>query len=86
MRSDRDPHNNEERRADQQPGGDDQVRGLGVELQHLLEEEQRVELAAVPDNRLAGSRTEQREDHELEVRPGAKGFSQRRLGQACPGS
>ena len=36
-----------------------------VDLQRLRQEEQRVELARVPDHGLAGGQAEQREEHDL---------------------
>ncbi len=57
----------EERRAQCQRSGDQQVGGGGIDLQHAAEEEQRVELAAVPDHRLASRRTEQDQQHQLQV-------------------
>ncbi len=55
-----------------------------VDLQHVLQEEQRVELAAVPHHGLAGGEAEQREQRDLGVLPLAEGFRQRRLRAACP--
>jgi hypothetical protein len=40
-----------------------------VHLQRLRQEEERVELARVPDHRLARRKAEQREDHDLQVLP-----------------
>ena len=48
-------------------------------LDGLGQEEQRVELSAVPDDRFAGGGAEQREDRDLGVRPVAERFRQRRL-------
>ncbi|MEY9294298.1 hypothetical protein ABH979_007372 [Bradyrhizobium ottawaense] len=55
------------------------VGGVTVDLQDRLQEEQRVELAGVPDDALAHHAAEQREQHELAVLPVAEGFGQRRL-------
>ncbi|MCY1408050.1 hypothetical protein D9M71_233670 [compost metagenome] len=70
----------EERRADQQGAGNQQVGGLRVDLEHLQQEEQRVELPGVPDHGLAGGAAEQCHDDHLEVLPAGERFSQRRLG------
>ena len=69
----------EERRAERQRDGDQDVGGRAVDLQRLFEEEQRVELAGVPDHRLPGDRAEQRDEHQLEIAPAA-----RRLRSAAP--
>ena len=69
----------EERRADQQRRGDQDVGRGAVDLQRCGQEEQRVELARVPDHRLAGGQAEQRQEHDLQVLPLAEGFGQRRL-------
>ncbi|MNO48360.1 hypothetical protein D3C76_386930 [compost metagenome] len=69
----------EERRADQQGAGDQQVGGLRVDLEHLQQEEQRIELPGVPDHGLAGSTAQQGHDHDLEVAPAGEGLGQRRL-------
>ncbi len=42
---------------------------VGVDLQRLRQEEQRVELTRVPDHGLAGGQAEQREDHDLQILP-----------------
>ena len=70
----------EAHRADDQRPRDEHVRGEQVDLQNALQEEQRVELARVPDHRLAGDEAEQRDDDHLRVLPLAEGFRQRRLG------
>jgi hypothetical protein len=36
---------------------------FAIDLQHLFKEEQRVELAGVPDHRLARDSAEQRDEH-----------------------
>ena len=48
----------EERCADNQCDGDHDVRRRAIDAHHLLEEEERVELARVPDHRLADDRAE----------------------------
>ncbi|MCY1356333.1 hypothetical protein D9M69_427800 [compost metagenome] len=69
-----------ERRADHQCAGDQQVGRLGIDLEHLRQEEQRVELAGVPDHGLAGGQAEQGQDHDLQVAPLRERFGQRSLG------
>ena len=59
--------------ADQRVG--DEV----VELERDLQEEQRVELAGVPDHALAGGGAEQREQHVLVVGVAQEALGQRRL-------
>ena len=68
----------EERRAEHERARDQQVRERRVELQRLREEEQRVELACVPDDGLARRGAEQREQHELRV-AGEEALAQRRM-------
>ncbi|MNE28346.1 hypothetical protein D3C80_1217840 [compost metagenome] len=70
----------EERRADQQRAGNQQVGRLRLDLEHLQQEEQRIELPGVPHHGLAGGAAEQRHDHHLEVVPAGE-----RLGQRCLG-
>ena len=53
-------------------------------LDRLGQEEQRVELSAVPDDRLAGGRAEQREDRDLGVRPAGRRLPSAALRAACP--
>ena len=64
----------EEAGADEQRDRDHDVGGLVVDLERDGQEEQRVELAGVPDHALTGRRAEQREEHDLEVAPLAEGF------------
>ena len=71
--------NHEERCADQQRSGDQQIGGLRVDLQCLQQEEQRIELPGVPDHCLPGRAAQQRHDHHFEVVPACKGFGQRRF-------
>ena len=49
--------------------GDQHVGRERVDLQDVLQEEQRVELAGVPDHRLAGDEAEQGEQRDLERSP-----------------
>ena len=70
----------EERRAEHQRDGDHDLPLTAGDLQRLRQEEQRVELPAVPDHRFAGGGAEQRQDGDLGVRPGAEGLGERRLG------
>src|SRR6185437_6296897 len=50
-----------------------------------LEEEERVELPAIPDHGLPRSRTEQREEHETQSRLVREGFLERRARELTPG-
>jgi hypothetical protein len=76
-----DSEHDEERRAEHQRGRDDEVRLARGHVQDLLEEEQRVELAAVPDDGLACRRTEQQREHEAQVPRIAEGVGERGLRQ-----
>ena len=67
---------------DQRPGHED-VGREAVDLDHVLQEEQRVELARVPDHGLAGGEAEQGDQRDLAVLPVAEGFAQRRLGRGA---
>src|SRR5690606_8517835 len=58
-----------------------QARRLPVHLQHLGEEEERIELARVPDDGLTGGEAKQRDQHQLHVAPLAEAFLERRLGE-----
>lgn len=75
----------EERRAKHQ--GDDQqtVGGAAIDLEHLGEEEQHVELRRVEGHRLAGIDAEQRGQHHLQVAPLGEGLAQRRLADLALG-
>ncbi|MNV48004.1 hypothetical protein D3C71_1398910 [compost metagenome] len=75
----------EERCADQQRTGNQQVGGLRLDLEHLQQEEQRIELPGVPHHGLAGGAAEQRHDHHLEVVPAGERFGQWRLGRLALG-
>ncbi len=75
----------EERRADDECRGDQQVSGLEVELQRVLQEEERVELARVPDDALAGRRAEQRDQHDAGVAPLPEALGQRRARELALG-
>ena len=69
----------EERRADHKR---ERNQGIGrdvVELERDGEEEQRIELACVPNHALAGGRAEQREQHVFVVRVVQEALGQRRL-------
>ena len=70
----------EARRADQERDGDHDLRGDTRHFQGLGQEEQRVELAAIPHHRFAGGGAEQSQDRDLEVFPLAERFRQRPLG------
>ena len=69
-----------ERRTEDQRAGNQQIGGLRLHLECLRDEEERVELAGVPDHGLTGGTAEQRHDHDLEVVPACEGLGQRRLG------
>ena len=58
---------------------DHDVGRLPVDLQHVLQEEQRIELAGIPDDGLTDDRAEQGEKRDLGVLPLTEGFGQRRL-------
>ncbi len=64
----------EARRTERERDGDHDVDRHGVDLQHVLQEEQRVELAGVPHHRLAGGQAEQSEKRDPGVLPLAEGF------------
>ena len=55
----------EQRRAERERDGDERVGEAPVEVERLLKKSQRVELARVPDDALAGRRAEEREQHVL---------------------
>ena len=63
----------------QQRDRDQDLCGDRRHFQRLRQEEQRIELPAVPDHGFAGGGTEQREDRDLGIRPIAESFRQRRL-------
>ena len=67
----------EERHAEQDRDRDDRRRLHDVDLHDALQERQRVELARVPDDALAGGRAEEDEQHDLEVGPVAEAFLER---------
>ena len=71
---------NEEGRTNDQRRRNQQIGGLGIYLGDRGQKEQGVELAGVPDHRLASGQTDQRQDHDLQVFPLAKGLGQRCLG------
>src|SRR3546814_1106809 len=69
----------EEGRAERERDGDQYVRGRAVDLQRLFEEEERIKLSRIPDDRLPRDRAEQRDEHPFEVFPATEGLGQRRL-------
>ena len=66
-------------RADGERDCDHDLRGDARNLERLGQEEQRVELTAVPHDRLAGGGAEQGEDGDLGVAPLAESFRERPL-------
>ncbi len=66
----------EKGRAEHERRGDQEVGRLEIELQRVLQEEERVELPRVPDDALARSRAEQRKDDDAGVAPLAEAFRQ----------
>ncbi len=52
-------------RADQKRDGDHDLRGDARHFQRLGQEEQRVELSAIPDDGFTGGGAEQRKDRDL---------------------
>ena len=70
----------EEGSPEQQRDGDEDIGRLRIDLERLCEEEQRVELPRVPDDRLARGEAEEREQHDLEIGPLGERFRERRLG------
>ena len=69
----------EARRRDRERDHDHDLCRDRVHLDGLGQEEQRVELSAVPHDRFAGGRAEQGEDGDLAVGPVAERFLERRL-------
>ncbi len=63
-----------ERRADEKPDGHEDVGGARVHAQDVLPVEERVELAGVGDNALAGERAKERDEHLFEVGPLREGL------------
>src|SRR5262249_20024287 len=63
--------------TDEESGGDDEIGSLRVQLQDLLQEEQLIELTAVPDDRLACRGTYQSQNHDPQVGPAGERFDQR---------
>ncbi|KAI1692061.1 hypothetical protein DdX_21455 [Ditylenchus destructor] len=74
------PEDHKERRGERQRDRDQDVGGRAIDLQRLLQEEQRVELAGVPDHRLARDGTQQHDQHgaQLEADPQRHGEQQDR--------
>ncbi len=77
--SDRPAEEDEEAGADEESDGNHDIGSLAVDLQHVLQEEQGVELAAIPDDGLAHGGAEQREQGDLGIAPLAESLRQRRL-------
>src|SRR3546814_6618133 len=69
----------EKGRAQRERDGDQYVRGRAVDLQRLFEEEERIKLPRIPDDRLPRDRAEQRDEHPFEVFPASERLGQRRL-------
>ncbi len=69
----------EEGRPQEQRRRHQDVRGAGVDLERLREEEEGVELAGVPDDRLTRGEPEEREQDDLEVPPLGERLAERRL-------
>ena len=69
----------EEAGAEKQRNRDHDVDRLRVDLEHVLQEEQGVELTGIPHHGLAGGEAEQREQRDPGILPLAEGFGQRRL-------
>ena len=69
----------EEGRRQRQRDGDQDVGGRAVDLERLLEKEQRVELPGVPDHRLPRDRADQGDQHQPRVAPAPERLGQRRL-------
>jgi len=70
----------EARCGEQERDGDHDLRRHRVDLDRLSQEEQRIELSAVPHDRFARRRTEECQDRDLAVFPVAEGFRERRFG------
>src|ERR1700758_4095746 len=66
-------------RAERERNHDHDLRGGAGYLEGLGQEEQRVELSAVPHHGFAGGGAEQREDRDLGVTPFGEGLAQRPL-------
>src|SRR5262249_51793805 len=79
------PEHYEERRADRQRQGNQDIGSRQIDLQRLGQEEQSVELPTVPYHGLAGGEAEQGDDDDLEVRPVGKPLGQRRRRAAALG-
>ena len=69
----------EERRAEQQRERHDLVGGVERNLEHRLQEDQRVELSRVPHDRLSRRRAEQHDEEHLPPLGGAVAVRDRRL-------
>ena len=77
MRSDSAPNTTKNGMPSSSAIGDDVVGRRRVHLEDRLQIEERVELARVPDDALAGGRAEERDQHALQVVPLGEGFLQR---------
>ena len=78
------PEEQESAGAEDERPGDEHVGRELIDLQDRLKEEQRVELAGVPDHGLAGGEAEQGEERPLGVAPLAERLGERRLRDRCP--
>ena len=83
--SDKRAEHDEERRGDNQCRSHHELRARRIDLQRLLEEQQSVELAAIPYDGLAGGGPEQGQQHDLEIPPLCERLGQRRLRQLARG-
>ena len=53
-----------------------------IELQHMLQEKQSVELREIPHDTLAHQEADQHDEHDLQVLAAEQRFRERRLGEA----
>ena len=63
--------------ADDERPGDEHVGGELVDLQNVLDEEQRLEVRRVPDDGLPGDEAEEGDEPDLDVAPLAERLAQR---------
>jgi hypothetical protein len=73
----------EEGHADRERDRNQDLRRDRGHLQRLRQEEQGVELAAIPDDGFTGGGAEEREDGDLQVGPLTEGLGQRTLGSSA---
>ncbi len=73
----------EEGRGQDQGRPDQDVGRIGIDMQQVLQEEQRVKLTAIPDDALTGDQAKQGQQHDLQVFPLQEGLGEWRLGQAA---